>query len=98
MNEDQSDKLLANLARGESEHEAWKDTNAELREIGYADAWNDPRLSRLHAAIVVWGEQLAALRREQSPKEIDQAMATARHTVDRAAEGAKHLRPKGEGT
>ncbi len=80
---DQSDEMLRRLAVGEPEHDAWLATGKALEDVTGL-TWNDPSIRVFHAAIVMWGERLAALRRLQTEKEIDQAMATAHHTLNKA--------------
>ncbi len=80
---DQSDEMLRRLEVGQPEHDAWLATGKALEDLtGFT--WNDPHYAVLHASIVMWGERLAALRRLQTEKEIDQAMAAAHHTMNRS--------------
>ncbi len=80
---DQSDEMLRRLEAGQPEHDAWLATNEALKDVtGFT--WNDPQFAVFHASVVMWGEKLAALRRLQTDKEIDQAMSTAHYTMTRA--------------
>lgn len=46
------------------EWQAWIAIGESLKELGY-EGWDDPKLKKFHAQIVLWGELLAALRVEQ---------------------------------
>ncbi len=61
-----------------AEYAAWSDTSEQLKELGF-DGWDDPVLSWLHAAVVLWGERLVALRlpqtRDMRENALDEAIA-----------------------
>jgi hypothetical protein len=58
------------------EYEAWAVTNDELKELGYEDGWNNPKLQKLHKKIVFWGEMLALIRTKQAHATIERAKSS----------------------
>lgn len=55
---------MENMEAMRREWETWLATGESVKELGF-DSWDDPKLKKLHAQIVLWSEQLAALRVKQ---------------------------------
>ena len=56
------------------EWEAWLATNKALAETTDGGNWDDAKFRKLHTAIVLWGEQLAALRKTQTDEIVAEAL------------------------
>ena len=59
------------------ELDAWHITNTELIKLGFLEGWDDSKLKKFHAAIMLWGERLAILRRSQSVETVESALQHA---------------------
>jgi len=53
---------------------AWLHTGNTLKELGFDESWNDPKLKKLHAQVVLWSELVAALRVTQDKDIQDSAL------------------------
>ena len=73
---------IPDLETGQQEWAAWLATGKAL-ESATGKTWNDERWFQFHAAVVLWGEYLAALRISQTSEVRAKAFREATDRMER---------------